>query len=385
VASPFDHRRPVETARLTPSVGFVLGFFLLLALLSLFIGAPAQLAGVGPGLLFTEVFVFLAPTVVLAHALGMPARVLTRAGPVPWRLVVVAGLIGLVNYPLAVALEGAMHQLMPNLAQRFDTGAILAGVTGPARVILVLAVGLSAPLGEETAFRGGIQRLLRPRLGDGRAVLLTAVLFAAIHFDPVGFLGRVELGVLFGLMALWSGSLWVGMAAHAANNLVAMAIYYGVGGRSDDALPGALQLLGLAAVGAALTAPLLLLLHRWTRGSESPAELPELRPTGIRGELGLWLAAMAMAFLVLVAGDRRGFHLAWTDATTPYQQGFPEGAKRGEVDHELRELRREAAAGSISIERYDAFRRWLFSTAQGHQLDAGEIEARIGALRATGP
>ena len=377
----FDHRPPLDLPRPQPTIGFALGFFLVLGALSIVIGAPAQLAGIGPGLVFTEVFVFLAPSILLAHSLGIPARALVRAGAVPWRLVALGGAIGLLNYPLAIALEAAMRNVMPNLAQRFDIGGVLGQVTGASRAVLVLGVGFMAPLGEETAFRGVIQRLLRPRLNDAGTVLFTAVLFAAIHFDPVGFVGRVELGALFGVMALWSGSLWVGLAAHAANNLIAMAIFYGAGGRSDAELPGAMQLVGLAALGIVLTAPLLVLLRRWTRGCESPIELPEIHPSPIRGEVARWCAAMALAFMALAAVDRRGFHLSLTDATTPYVQGLPEGAKHAALDEQLHALRADANSGEVSTEAYDAFRRWLFRAAQDKSLEVPEIERRIRELR----
>ena len=39
-------------------------------------------------------------------------------------------------------------------------------------------------------------------------MLVTAVIFSAFHFDPVGFVARVEFGVLFGALRLYTGSLW---------------------------------------------------------------------------------------------------------------------------------------------------------------------------------
>ena len=51
-------------------------------------------------------------------------------------------------------------------------------------------------------------------------LVTTAFVFSAFHLDPVGFLARFELGLLFGLFFFRTGSLWPGIAAHAANNLV---------------------------------------------------------------------------------------------------------------------------------------------------------------------
>ena len=57
-----------------------------------------------------------------------------------------------------------------------------------------------------------------------RTYLLGAVRFAVLHGDPVGMIARVELGALFGLLVLWTGSLWPAIAAHAANNLIGAAL-----------------------------------------------------------------------------------------------------------------------------------------------------------------
>lgn len=89
-----------------------------------------------------------------------------------------------------------------------------------AGTVLLLLVG--APLGEELFFRGLLVNLLKERLGDGKAVLLAALLFAALHFYTLQFLPVFLSGAALGLLLIRSGSIFVPMAAHFAVNALAL-------------------------------------------------------------------------------------------------------------------------------------------------------------------
>ena len=132
-------------------------------------------------------------------------------------------------------------------------------------------------------------------------------------------------------MAIWSGSIWVGIAAHAANNLTAMLLFYALGGRSDDDVPSLLQLAGLLATGAAVTAPFLVLpakLDAWrpvapsTRARAPPPQLHRARPRTLAGGDEHHASAMLIADSTTAAS-------ASTSSTPPrpYRQGFAEVAK----------------------------------------------------------
>lgn len=81
----------------------------------------------------------------------------------------------------------------------------------------VLAVGL-APMMEEFLFRGWMQRNLERRLPPARAILVTALVFAAAHFDLFGFSSRFVVGVAAGYLALLSRSIVPSTMLHAAYN-----------------------------------------------------------------------------------------------------------------------------------------------------------------------
>lgn len=84
--------------------------------------------------------------------------------------------------------------------------------------LVVLAVVL-APLAEECVFRGAIYRFLRARSTRGFAMAMTAVLFAFLHLNTLGFPGLVVVGLGLCLAYEVTGDLRVPITLHACFNL----------------------------------------------------------------------------------------------------------------------------------------------------------------------
>lgn len=87
--------------------------------------------------------------------------------------------------------------------------------------LLLLAIAL-APVLEECIFRGIALPLLARHLGTGPAVLVSSLVFAAIHFHLPSFAPLCVMAVGFSLAYLYSGSLWVPITMHALFNGVNM-------------------------------------------------------------------------------------------------------------------------------------------------------------------
>ena len=79
---------------------------------------------------------------------------------------------------------------------------------------LVFVAGLAA-VGEELLFRGMVQRvLIKAFKSPWAGIIISAILFSAIHMQFLGFLPRLLLGVLLGAIYWYSGSLYAAMLAH---------------------------------------------------------------------------------------------------------------------------------------------------------------------------
>jgi hypothetical protein len=94
-------------------------------------------------------------------------------------------------------------------------------------MINLLIIGLLASLGEEFLFRGVILRLLYDWLKNPHAaILISAVLFSALHMQFFGFLPRTALGIIFGYVYFWSGSLWIPVILHFIFNGTTVIVAY---------------------------------------------------------------------------------------------------------------------------------------------------------------
>lgn len=101
-----------------------------------------------------------------------------------------------------------------------------AGNTGEFLVNFLMIAILPA-IGEELLFRGILQRYLIEWLKNKHiGVLITSILFSALHLQFFGFFPRLLLGIFFGYLLLWSRNLWLPILAHFINNGVAVIFYF---------------------------------------------------------------------------------------------------------------------------------------------------------------
>jgi hypothetical protein len=82
-------------------------------------------------------------------------------------------------------------------------------------------------IGEELLFRGVVQRIFTNWTRSLHwGIWIAAALFSALHFQFYGFIPRMLLGVMFGYLLVWSGSMWLPIIAHFINNGVAVTGMY---------------------------------------------------------------------------------------------------------------------------------------------------------------
>jgi membrane protease YdiL (CAAX protease family) len=101
------------------------------------------------------------------------------------------------------------NPLIPLLLESGDLGS---------RIGILVTVAVLAPVFEELLFRGVILPALRERLGPWLAILLSGVLFAAIHLDLRALVPLATLGCLLGYVAHRGGSLVPAILVHALWN-----------------------------------------------------------------------------------------------------------------------------------------------------------------------
>lgn len=96
--------------------------------------------------------------------------------------------------------------------------------------INLLMIAILPALGEEFLFRGVLQRYLIELIRNRHlGVLVTSILFSALHLQFFGFFPRLLLGLFFGYLLLWTGNIWLPVLAHFINNGMAVILYFILG------------------------------------------------------------------------------------------------------------------------------------------------------------
>ncbi|WP_320054483.1 CPBP family intramembrane glutamic endopeptidase [uncultured Acetobacteroides sp.] len=93
----------------------------------------------------------------------------------------------------------------------------------------IIAMVIVAPIAEEIIFRGMITKLLLEEYRPIKAILISALIFGIIHFNPAQIPVAFVLGLLFGWLYYKTGSIIPGIILHFTNNAVVIlgAVYLG--------------------------------------------------------------------------------------------------------------------------------------------------------------
>jgi len=167
---------------------------------------------------------------VWARLSETPFAAIGYVRPRSWPRTIVAGVV--LGAVLKLLLKSVVMPLLGadpvNRAYHY-----VAGNPG-ALPFMLYAVIVGAGFGEETVFRGWMFERLRALLGHGRSVtvaivLVTSALFAAAHYCTQGIAGSEQAlitGLVFGSLYAMTGELPMIMIAHAAFDVVALALIY---------------------------------------------------------------------------------------------------------------------------------------------------------------
>ena len=94
-------------------------------------------------------------------------------------------------------------------------------------IIGIFAIALIPGFCEEYFFRGILQKNFNLLIKNSHvAILLSSLLFSAFHLQFYGFFPRLFLGIFFGYLFYWSGSLIFPVIAHVFNNFLSLTVFY---------------------------------------------------------------------------------------------------------------------------------------------------------------
>lgn len=214
-------------------------------------------------------FMFFVPAIMMAVYMSRkPFRFIGFNGHVSNKQYLFTILIMLAALPLSGALGelNKMIPLSPELTIKFkvledqytEQVKVISSIKGfPDYIASIVLMAMLPALFEEMLFRGGVQNLMfRQTKNLWVTVIITSIIFSAIHMSFYGFLPRMMLGIVLGLLYQWTGSLWLAVLGHFLNNAIGVTqiYWYQQQGKSieqvmkEDSTPLWAGLIGLMAV-----------------------------------------------------------------------------------------------------------------------------------------
>jgi len=200
----------------------------------------ARLRGFGP-LGVVSILGIMAGNLLVVPLSAILVLLWARSSRTPWREI---GYVRPVSWVSDLAIGICFGAVFKLLMKAIVMPLLGAGPINPAYHHLVgnsaalpgmlYAVVVGAGFGEETVFRGYLFERLGRLLGVGvwakvSIVLLTSVLFALAHYPEQGLAGVQQatvVGLVFGTIFAVTGRIWKLMSAHAAFDVMAVAIIY---------------------------------------------------------------------------------------------------------------------------------------------------------------
>lgn len=377
VANPRQTRcvpEPLEPETSAPLVespraafSFAWGMAAVLMALFILLGGTVQALHVPYGIWFAELFLFLGLTWMALRLSGRHPLNYPGLGVPPPSALALGFAAGAFNFfavviPLQVLSQAAFRAMGADELLEFFRGSKIFERQRPVDLAVIIAgVTLAAPLCEEYFFRGV---LLRGSLSSGMktwtALFVTSVFFSFFHLEPVGFLARAELGLLFGYLYLRTGSIWPAILAHSANNAVSTALFFiGSAAEGGAAADAELPLTQLPLLLLVFGGPLYLTL-RWFQGREPVIQTGTVFiPRGLRlKEVWVWLGTAAVSAALLVAVDGRTVALNAIDfAYAAREPGAKDPAQLKAQFEALEETRTAVQRGEAPLSQYTEGRK----------------------------
>lgn len=185
----------------------------LLLPLTLFAAALVSGLGLASALLIPQLLIIL-PGLIWLLLRRYPLRQTLRLEPLSGRTALWSAAIGLACYPVVVGLASLIELGLSRIGPSPLPPAPANALDAIAYAVVLILV---APITEEPIFRGFVLTAWLRR-GAVPGLVLSAFLFASIHFQIVAILPIALLGLVFAFMVQRTGSLISSMIAHACYN-----------------------------------------------------------------------------------------------------------------------------------------------------------------------
>lgn len=147
---------------------------------------------------------------------------------------------GVIKYIIVGSLIGVLLQGLTLLVMYIIGSFEIVSINPISNMIIPLSIAFTIAIFEEILIRGIIFRIIEEKLGSYVSLLISAIIFGALHLaNPNSTLLSalciaVEAGLLLGLAYIYTRSLWFPIAIHFAWNFMQSGIFGGITSGNDQ-------------------------------------------------------------------------------------------------------------------------------------------------------
>jgi len=170
-------------------------------------------------MILAQIGLILIPAILFVWLTRQPIRTTFKLHPLSYGTGVRCFLIGLLCWPLFVALSNLSYLLLALFNPGQTSNPANAVTSSGSPWIAFLGIVLVAPVFEELLFRGVLLSAYEEHKGV-HSIWMVGLLFAFYHFSPDQFLGPLFIGLLAGWVVYRTRSVWAGVLVHVGTNLL---------------------------------------------------------------------------------------------------------------------------------------------------------------------
>lgn len=126
---------------------------------------------------------------------------------------------------LVTLLSSYMLVLWTNVAlQNLGVTAGSVRTDGYFLILALITTGVLAPIGEEIVYRFVLLNGLKEKFSPLVAIILSAIAFAFMHFNPYQTVYQIAFGIALGLVVTKTGNIAYSIIMHALNNVTVLIL-----------------------------------------------------------------------------------------------------------------------------------------------------------------
>lgn len=214
----------IDFARKGFSKGAIFTIYALLVVIYMVIGGYLQGKDIVIGLILSQIIILGGFVLIMSKTAAVPLKKMLKMNGFSPAVILPVILIGLTaRYPIALIAE-KLQLVFPvpklmNDMNLLDTGLGNIGLTGG-----VLIIALLPALFEEAVFRGVFLSLLENKYSAAGAVIFVGLMFGGMHLNVFTFFETAALGIIFGFVTVYTGSIYPAVIMHFLNNAFSVVL-----------------------------------------------------------------------------------------------------------------------------------------------------------------